>query len=188
MGLFGDMLKPGDAARIALRKELEVRKANWRFHTVYKGQGDLLLRHGTFFGGRELPDYWEHLRGERNKCHMNALAAVQQDSSLRYFTGLYQVGRVATDHSWAVDENGEVVEVTFPDREDPAGTMLLDGHAIPWLPPAHWAYVGVELCREMVEWLVDYQGLPVWEPTPWPDDEIPPIYKREFDPNRTSLW
>jgi hypothetical protein len=190
--------KPGEGAQTALRRELESRRTRWA-HTgyAYRGAGDIILRHGQFWAGRELPDEWAALQGAPNRCFINALTAVQQSGGrLRYVEGVYSTGQSHyTPHAWAIDNAG-VVEVTYPTAPTPGA---LDGHTyMPILPVVHWAYAGVVFSAELVQWHLDRMGLPMMDrPKADATDARPgvdmrelhdwPILKVPYDPNRREL-
>jgi hypothetical protein len=138
---------------VALKRELELRRERWdRPGYFYRGVGDLMLQHGTFFVGRELPDRWMSHLGTPNECFLNALAAAQAEPDLRYFEGLYAAHGNYTPHAWCVDPDGGVVEVTWPTHNI---ERYHDVNGIPLLPPDRIAYVGVELHPELVEWFME---------------------------------
>lgn len=167
---FASLVKPGEGATRALRNHLQARQARdarmKKPHWVYSGLADLLLQHGTFFTGRELDAKWEHLRGPQKQCHTNALAAAESEATLRYFTGLYIIAGEPCSHSWCVDADGALLELTFPGAEERgtnpmAGTI---GNARPALTPPHWAYVGVEYSTEFAVAHRGGRGLPILDP------------------------
>lgn len=170
---FASLVKPGEGAMRALRQHLEARQARdvkgKMPHWVYSGPSDLLVKHGTFFTGRELPDQWEHLRGPEQNCHENALAAAEAEPSLRYFTGLYLISGAPNPHSWCVDADGGLLELTIPgaDRrgERPMTAKVAGGARSPMLTPPHWVYVGVEYDTAFVRAHADERGLPILDPT-----------------------
>lgn len=200
MGLFDelgeDALKPGKGAELALRRELERRRDEWSRHGYfYRGAGDLLLQHGRFFTGRELPDTWAHLQGEPNLCFGNALEAVRADPSLTYYEGVYSTGGGHfTTHGWCVGPDGGVVEVTFP--TDPE---VLEAALTPVLPPEHWGYWGVAFTLELADWHFHQpnHGLPMLDRSHRDSQSAPhldtselhdfPILKVPYDPARTGL-
>lgn len=169
---FASLVKPGEGSTQALKRHLEVARARERRAMrptwVYGGIADFLSQHGTFFTGRELPDTLEHLRGPMQECHANALEAAEADPSLRYFTGLYMVSGAAADHSWCVDANGGLVEVTLPNAamrgRTPVTSKTMHGPVAPMLTPPYWAYVGVEFDTAFVRAHKDTRGLPLLDP------------------------
>ncbi len=170
---FASLMKPGEGSMRSLRMHLQACQArevrHKKPHWVYSGACDLLLRHGRFFNGRELPGKWEHLRGPQNACHDNALAAAEADPSLRYFTGMYVIGREPCQHSWCVDRDGGLLEVTLPNAAMRGRTPVLGDHtgdptSLPMLTPPHWSYVGVEYSTAFVREHMDTRGLPLLDP------------------------
>ncbi len=169
---FASLIKPGEGATMALKRHLHAcqardaarKKPNW----IYGGACDLLLQHGTFFTGRELDATWEHLRGPKTRCHDNSLEAAEADRTLRYFTGLYVVAGDPCPHSWCVDADGELVEVTLPNAtmrgERPMTARKRGGSQRPMLTPAHWAYVGVEYDVDFIRAHSNERGLPILDP------------------------
>ena len=167
---FRSLIKPGQGARAGMEKEVANRAANESMvpGQWYSGEGEMLKSHGVYFGGRELPDQYAHLQGPMTHCHLNALQACEAEPSLRYFTGLYAVNYDITHHSWCVDENDEVVEVTYITKQTEGMVMGehpygFDGPLVPsslgWLPPAAWAYVGLEFDVSFVRQWYDTTGL-----------------------------
>lgn len=199
---FASLIKPGEGAMRALRQYLKVRQARDAArkpsHWVYGGAADLLLKHGTFFTGLELPDKWEQLRGPMQNCHENSLRAAEADASLRYFTGLYMIAGEPDPHSWCVDGAGKLVELTLPGAGErgthPMTAKLEGGPEAPMLTPAHWAYVGVEYDAAFVRAHLTERGLPILDPTHtegpdgglelgcYLDSEELPMWTTRYDP------
>jgi hypothetical protein len=201
MGLFDELgdsavLKPGGGAKVALQRELEL----WRDERalgqgyVYKSGGDLLLKHGHYYQGRELPDQYAHLQGEIRRCFFNAVEAAKADPSLRYCEGVYSTGGTHfTNHGWCIAPDGGVVELTYPTRDLEGQLDSLGG---PILPPEHWAYHGVIVTVGLAEWHMRNIGLPMLERPPGDcrdgdpttsDAHDFPILKVPFNPQRTGL-
>jgi hypothetical protein len=160
---FASLIKPGQGTRQTMERELHRRKAlddqvyRWEPGYVYSGAADLLLRHGRFFTGRQLPDQYE--QAERQRCFLNALELAEAHPELHYYQGWYLVGTTALAHAWCVDDEG-VIEVTFdtmPVTTDGQWVAITDnrGGKIPWLPPEHWSYCGVEFDPAFVRTLVE---------------------------------
>lgn len=185
---------------MTLRKALEVHRDQMQQTLPYKGhryQGmaDLLLAHGTFFTGRELPEQYRHLRGPEQRCHSNSMAAaIGAYPELRFFTGVYMVvGSKYLTHSWCVAPDDGVVELTLWDRTemdaqgaDPSRySFRTDYGPVPWVPPAMWAYCGVEYEPEWANKYMDVRGFPLLDPIEaecfLPTDELP-MFKRQYDP------
>lgn len=189
MGFLG--IEPGQANRYAAEKTLAVRRALPKRGSAYNNAYDLLAQHGEWFGGRVTPQEFEHLRGPWQHCHRNSLDAALADSSLRYFTGYYCVAQRLLFHSWCVTPDGGAVELTFPTVMPPgAGWQTTDGGGgeIPWLPPPHWLYVGVEYDTAFVAEAAHRRGfsLPLLDPIPesngGPDYIFQFPYKKEGFP------
>lgn len=151
---FASLIKPGEGVKLAMQRELEKRKAlddtrfKWEPGYVYSGAADLLLKHGEFFNGRQLPDKYER-KGE-SRCFLNALETAEAHPGLRYFQGLYMVSGTSLAHAWCVDEEG-VIEATFwtVGQDDEGRRVVIKPHgggrgSLPWSPPEHWGYWGVE--------------------------------------------
>jgi hypothetical protein len=150
-----DMLgiKPGEANRLALERELKRRAEEWAYRPgyLYRGSAELLLRHGEFFVGRPIPEEYEHLVGQMGGCFDNAATAAEQCPELRYFQGLYSTGGAHfTPHGWCVAPDGGVVEVTWPTRN------LTDMHnkvtGFPVQEPDRVGYWGIEIRPELMRW------------------------------------
>lgn len=187
---FATAIAPGLGNRHALVKDLALRQARERASSpprswLYYGIGDYMLAHGKSYGGRVLPDAYEHLRGPETECHPNSIRAAQQDRSLRYFTGFYLVGLRAGHHSWCMDAENNVVEVTYPTKDVEPGTITSEvpgGPGVPWLPPAHWAYFGLEFNVDFVQALLDHYGfyLPILDDhTPFQAAAMSHAYTRD---------
>ena len=168
---FASLVKPGEGATRALRNWLHARQARdaiTKKPWVYSGMADFLLQHGTFFTGRELPDKWEALRGPLENCHWNGLHAAEADPSLRYFTGLYVISGTPSTHSWCVDQDGGMVDVTVANAamrgDRPLTTAWHGGPLAPMLFPVNWAYVGVEYRPAFIRAHGDERGLPILDP------------------------
>jgi hypothetical protein len=171
-GFLDGVLKPGQGAEMAVKREMEQRRRTWTrpgYH--YRGVGDFLLQHGKFWTGREIPERYRHLVGPDGSCYANALAAVRADSSLRYVEGVYAViGRDFHGHAWCIDQDEQIVEVTAPtDPATVARASSAEDH-IPFLPVERWAYYGcvfplayVEAHRARYE---DTQGYPLFDLNP----------------------
>jgi hypothetical protein len=168
---FRSLIKPGAGAKAGMEKEVANRAAHEQMvpGQWYSGVGEMLKSHGTYFPGRELPDQYEHLVGEEEHCHMNALLACEQDPTLRYFTGWYAVNYDITHHSWCVDPDGEVVEVTYGTKQPEPGTVMgsrpggtgtpIVATRLGWMPPSTWSYVGLEFDASFVRRWYDATGL-----------------------------
>lgn len=142
---FLGLPSPAQRQEKILRKALELRVKLWPHgdNFLYRGAGDLLLKHGKFYSGRALPDQYKPLKGEMNGCFDNALDATAADPSLRYCEGVYTTGAGHyTQHAWCLDPNGALLEMTYP-TEPALIALATDYHTgRPVLPPEHWAYWG----------------------------------------------
>jgi hypothetical protein len=151
-GLFDQLASPEKRQEAILRKVLEERRRQWTRPTYYLGAGDLLLRHGRFYTGRELPSAYQAMRGPTGRCFDNALAACRADPSLRYCEGVYGYGQGHyTPHAWAIDIRGELLELTVP--TDPAMIATgRDGETLqPMVQLERWGYWGVVIHPDYVE-------------------------------------
>jgi hypothetical protein len=192
---FSSLIAPGAGSRQALERQLDLiiaeeRKRDWPKSWLWRGPATYLKHYGTYFTGQRLPDEYEHLRGPMSRCHINALDACQQDHSLRYFTGVYQAGTIGTEHSWAVDPQGRVLEVTLAPWEP--GQVVNTGIAEknirkPALPEDRYAYLGVEFDLQFVErWqeVVDWLPMLDLDPQPTPtlngDFSMSPLMKHNY--------
>lgn len=150
MTLFGgDLLTPAQRQETAVRKGLELRRQFWP-HTdkgyIYRGGGDLLLQHGTFYSGRELPEEYRHLfrvDGGEGNCFRNAWHATREDPSLRYVEGVYAwAAGHFTPHAWCLDPDGQLLELTVEtDPAQIAGAREYRTH-MPMVSPDRWGYWG----------------------------------------------
>jgi hypothetical protein len=146
---FRNLLKPGQAMEMALRRELQRRKTLWvpRDGYVYRGAGDYLLQHGQFFVGGPVPDEFAHLKGELGMCFANSIEAVARDKRLRYFEGVYSVAGAFTPHAWCVDDQDRIVDLTFDAEWEGCG----DTEHRPIMRADHWGYMGVQFHPEYIE-------------------------------------
>lgn len=159
--LFGGLLPTGDASEQALTRELELRRNAWdRPGYVFRGHGDLLLKHGKFFKGRELPTEWEHLVGVESACFNNSLAAALTNPALSYMEGVFSVGRKHFGlHAWVLDPEGRLLEVTMP-THDPG--RFTDAETLTPYPPVElWSYWGVVVNAQYVQAHDEAFGLPM---------------------------
>jgi hypothetical protein len=154
-GIFGLLGSPRDRVRDMLTRDLEFRRNDPRsaerwagFH--YKGGADLVLQHGQFWSGRQLPVQYEERVGQPQRCFENALYACEADRTLTYCEGYVTSGfGEPLLHGWCVDDDG-VVEVTMPTD----AATLHHGRArrthMSMLPPERWGYFGVQFTTELV--------------------------------------
>lgn len=188
---FRDLIKPGDGAVLAMAREMSARviyeaaepvKPGW----LYTGPADMLKQHGETFRGEAMPEPYRGLIGTVRECHNNTLLACEAAPELRYFTGLYTVGRDVCEHSWAVTPGGTVVEVTYPSFGIEPGTRVTnqDGSTsvLAWMPPEYWAYCGLEFDPAFVRAVIERYG--IW----WPITELTnpfagDLYSTPYTPN-----
>jgi hypothetical protein len=153
-------LAPGDGTRLALRRELERRVAAWDRpgSWAYRGSADLLLQHGEFFVGREVPEEYAELVGAVGGCFENAADAAEARPELRYFQGVYSTGSAHyTPHGWCVAPDGGVVEVTWPTRN--LHSNMRDASSnLPVAQPDRIGYWGVEMRPELMRWFAEHVG------------------------------
>lgn len=151
-GFLDGVLKPGQGAEIAVKREMQARMKKWdRSGYHYKGVGDFLLQHGTFWTGRELPDQYRSLVGPPGTCYETSLAAAVADPSLRYCEGVYSlVGEDFKGHAWCIDSNDEVVELTQPSDPATVSRARSARTRLPFLPVERWAYFGCIFPAEYV--------------------------------------
>lgn len=89
------------------------RTSDWK----YRGFDDLLLKEGTWdeLPASELPDGVR--RGRPKQCFMNAYQlATSQSDKYTYVEGMAipDVVSIPMGHAWCVDNNGKVVDPTWP--------------------------------------------------------------------------
>jgi hypothetical protein len=154
---LGGILTPAERNKMALQKELELRRRHWRHGTYYSGAGDLLLNHGRFYEGEIIPEAFRPLVGEQSQCYGNALLAAEADPRLTYCEGVFSTGfSHYTSHAWCV-YNGHVVEMTLPTWEITQwkGKLGPGGVGVPYMPPDHWGYWGITFRTELVRAIGD---------------------------------
>jgi hypothetical protein len=150
-----DLGTPEERQRRILTQDLELQRMQWVMPEdggyIYQGGCDYVLKHGEFRMGRPLPEEYEQLRDLANTCFLNAMLAAQQDPTLRYCEGYATIGKMATlAHAWCIDAENKVVELTWPTRGAAWSEHLTPN--LPSLPPDRWAYYGVILHPELIEW------------------------------------
>lgn len=204
-GLFGG-LDMGTAAirnERVLRADLELRRSagktsgRWEEYQ-YDGVADLLLQHGQFYAGRQIPERYAHLMGEESMCFHNAAQAAMAEPSLRYCEGCYWTGQgYAMAHAWCVAPDGGMVEVTLP--SDPETVAIMRTRVdLPFLTPEHWAYWGAIFTVELAREHMDRFGQPMLDRSPAEVLRAPdhidvsqphpfPVLQLPYDPNRKSL-
>lgn len=156
--IFDVIGTPQERQEKVLRRALQARIDAWDRRQpdglpyAYEGGADLLLRHGGFYTGRELPEaYLEH-KGVPGRCFLNALEAAQADPTLRYCEGVYAIGDSHyTPHAWCLDPDGNLLEVSLSTKPDEIakGVRSLDGR-LPMLGIEHWGYYGAVFHVEFV--------------------------------------
>jgi len=169
-GVFDDDDMPAEErVRLGITLDLQFRRTDGRlavrfagYH--YKGSVDLLLQHGCFYQGRELPATFAHLRGPFNRCYGNALAAAETDPRLRYCEGVYTTGfGHPASHAWCVGPDGGVVELTLGTTPDDLVVMRSEETHMPFMHPRHWAYYGAIFDVAFVRAHLDAGGLPLFD-------------------------
>lgn len=75
------------------------------------GGADVILKHGRFFTPQKKPDWlpWEPTK----MCFMNASRLALGDAELTYVEGFADSGLFPTEHAWAVDRQGRVLDNTW---------------------------------------------------------------------------
>lgn len=214
MSFLDGVLKPGQGAELAVKRELELRRSQWtQPGYFYRGVGDFLLQHGRFWNGNRLPEQYEQYVGPMGNCYENALAAAEADRSLRYVEGVYAVvGKDFHGHAWCVNPDDRLVELTAPTDPAVVATAASAEDGTPWLLPDRWGYFGAVLNTDYVrahrDAYADDNGLAIFDlrgveearqrelamrvygVDPGPNNTVPshwPIFKRPFDPNRSTL-
>lgn len=205
---FGDLLKPGEAARLGCIRELETRRDKWTAPGyVYRGAGDFLLRHGRHFPPPPtFPD--PYTPNEYGTCFVNALEH-SEATGLRYCEGLYATADGYIAHAWCLTPEDRVLELTMPSADDPNFSRYITEAGTPFLPHERWCYWGcvfpVEFIRWHAEQHLDEDGAPtysVFDRTPYEAERSLrlfgtermfsvlhdfPLGKVPFDPARTTL-
>jgi hypothetical protein len=202
MPLFDEVLSEGSSfGKLALERELHTRidafnRQGRAGEYLYRGAGDLLIQHGSYYTGRALPEQYRHLKGEQRECFWNSLGACEADPTLRYVEGVFSSGAgVYTTHAWCIDPAGELLDVTMPTWDL---SRYVDGlTGMGFMPVEKWSYWGCIFDTELVRWHSDNLGMPmldrgaadkrfhgyidVDEEHDWP------ILKVPYDPKRKSL-
>jgi hypothetical protein len=202
--LDGVLPDPAERVRHTLTRDLELRRSDARASAkfsgyAYVGSADLLLQHGRFFTGRQLPEQYAHLYGEPGRCYLSALEAAQADPSLTYYEGVYAAfAGPPCSHAWCVAPDGGVVECAMV--SDPV--LLAMGHRsgseTPFLPPEHWGYWGVSFTTQLVDAHLHRNSLPMFDrsraelldtndPENVAETHDFPVLKVRYNPNRTEL-
>lgn len=196
--LDGAVLTPEERQVTVIVKALQARRGAWPHEGFYyRGGADLLLQHGTFFSGRLLLPEYQEFRGEAGYCFNNAFAAVEQDSSLTYWEGVYSIGRGHyTPHAWACDAEGRLLEFTMPTSQTDIENGVEYQTGLPVLDLKHWGYWG---CRFHIDYvraeresgstyggLLDRPTQDAGEGVPeWRDDW--PVLRYPYDPERRTI-
>lgn len=198
MSLFGGILKPGDAAALAVQRELTHRRDRWEPRPggyLYRGGGDYMLRHGRAYRGQVLPNAYEPMA--QAACFWNAMQMARDNPDLRYVEGLYTTSsNRPTPHAWVIDPDDRVIEVTHVTTNL---ERYHDTKGMPIMPPEHWSYFGVIFRWELVQWHEDTVGeMCMFDRPPGEQAENArldvsqdhdwPILKYPYDPDRIALW
>lgn len=149
MSMFGglDLGTPDTRNEAILRRELELRRnrepvSGWG--KEYPTGADLLLAHGTFRSGRELPEQYHDCLAEAGSCFWGA-AECAETHGLRYFEGLASTGGGRfMAHGWCLDADG-VVDPTWA-----YGEIITGDTDIRAVPHDRWSYFGVEIAVELM--------------------------------------
>lgn len=207
-----DLGTPAERNKRIFIAELQLRdkqnRSAYRFPSsdgyLYQGGGaELVLKHGQFYPGRELPNEYKHLRGEPTMCFNNALVAAETMPELRYCEGYCYTGHgYAFNHGWCVAPDGGVVEVTAPTEWEEA-KRYVNEEGLDFMPVETWAYYGVIVATPFMRATWEYPDntwdVPLFERHPQerarsrltPDElgtpEAYPFLKVPYDPNRTEL-
>lgn len=149
MSLFGglDLGSPAERNELILRRELELRRerepaSGWG--RVYRNGADLLLTHGEFFEGRELPErYAQYAADGQGRCYWDAAACAEAEG-VRYFEGVASAsGGRFLSHGFCVDPDG-IIDLTWWQVNSSRDTGL------PTMRKEHWSYFGVEIHPELM--------------------------------------
>lgn len=182
-----DLGTPAERNRRIFTAELELRskqnRSAVRFPAsegyLYQGGGaEFLLKHGTFYPGRQLPEHYEHLMGQVSLCFFNSLEAAEAMPELQYCEGYVYTGHsYAFNHAWCIAPDGGVVEVTTPTDPESIKRYCNEEH-LPFMPPHTWAYYGVIVAAPFMRAVVD-----------WPDEtwDVPLFERHSQERMRTSL-
>jgi hypothetical protein len=91
-----------------------------------------------------------------------------------------------------VDYSGGVVELTYPTAAAPGSVIPFGSRQtnIPWLPPDHWAYIGLEFDAAFTRAAWANAGLPMLDPRaecgePWPIATPDTVFRH---PYRKEGW
>lgn len=161
---FSDLIKPGEAGRIAMEAELKRRRDQWdRPGYHYRGAGHFLLEHGRYYGPPvEFPsDDWfggapgdpastAGRGGPHGTCFANALHYAEENG-LRYCEGLYSLVGSFIAHAWCLTPDDRVLEVTHQDYIG-TGVKAFNFMGLNFLPADRWAYWGAVFPTEFVRW------------------------------------
>jgi hypothetical protein len=208
-----DLGSPADRNKRTFMRELSSRAeqniATGRFPQSegyrYPGGGaELILRHGQFYPGRELPDRYKHLRGAMSECFHNALVAAEAMPELQYCEGYCYTGHsYAFNHGWCIAPDGGVVEVTAA-TEWAEIQHYHNEEMLPFMPAHTWAYYGVIVATPFMRAVWDYPGTDLWDvplferhsqerartkltPEEMGEPTVLPFLKMTYDPTRTTL-
>jgi hypothetical protein len=172
-----------------LERVLRARRREWSHDGfLYRGGGDLLLRHGRYYRGRRLPAGYRPLLGAPHTCFRNSAEAALADPELGYCEGLLSVGPQVAAHAWCVDQRGRVVELTFTTPQEPAKP---------------WGYYGAVFAAELaLEYMASIGAIsaPLLDGATLDGAQLPrglaaipddrddwPILRRPYDPERVTF-
>lgn len=147
-GIFDAIPTAAERQKAVLQRALQARRSAWAHADkgyLYLGGGDLLLRHGQFFSGEELPSQYAQYYGAEGRCFENTLDACEADPTIRYYEGVYAIGSGHyTPHAWGVTPDGHLLEFTMPTDPEMIALGLEHRTKLPMLSVESWGYWGVE--------------------------------------------
>lgn len=157
---FGDLIKPGEAAKLGLESELKLRRDAWNrpgYH--YRGAGDFLLREGRYYGPPIVypPEDWYQGRGGNGgpygTCFINAVEYAERNG-VRYCEGLYATQGTYVAHAWCLTPDDRPIEVTHPNYDElqARGINIHTPDGMPAISVDRWAYWGVVFPTEFIRW------------------------------------
>lgn len=164
---FGDLIKPGEGAKLVLESELKRRRDAWNrpgYH--YRGVGDFLLREGRYYGPPIVfpDDSWFQGRGGMGgpygTCFINAVEYAEQ-FGVRYCEGLYTTQGSVVAHAWCLTPDDRPIEVTHPNYDElqAQGINVHTPEGTTAISVERWAYWGAVFTPEFVRWHAENPGL-----------------------------